>query len=102
MTATVTAAFVGGPLDGQVRAVEHGATFVHAATYDGTEDLFRAGDVEPFRTIPSVRKVTYLRHDVALFGRTVTAYAPTGLRREEREALIREAMLSPLAKGLLS
>lgn len=100
---SVLGAFLGGPLDGQVREVRNGESLVRVPVLAETPALYAYSNPEPIREeFVRTRTVDYVRHDVSLFGKRVTTYVPTGVRSSERDALAREAFLSPLAKGLIS
>ena len=99
--ATIVAAFVGGPLAGEVRQVDAFRSVIDVPVVEETA-VYVWPQADPVRQIPT-RVVRYVRHDLVLFNRPVTAFLPYGgLDREDRDRLIFEAFLTPLAKGLIS
>lgn len=94
--------FLGGPWDGQVRAMESIPHTLKVPEVD-TFRLFSLAQEEPVRVEEATISVTLYRHDrLALFGAILSAYVDEDLTPSERDARAREWLLSPLAKGLLS
>lgn len=91
--------FVGGPLDGQVHAVEDGTRYVSAAE-PVTEQLFAWDDPTPIHEIVTIRRVHYLRAPARAFGVRLGVFVLDGLPEDEAERLAADHLLSPLAKGV--
>lgn len=94
--------FLGGPWDGQVRALqgEHVGRPVAVAE---TESIRAWQDGEPVRLVPVEIRKRYYRHErIALFGALLSVYVDEALTPPERDERAREWLLSPLAKGFLS